>query len=169
MIALIVLAVLGVLGIAGIAVLGAILFPVLAQAREAARAASCHSNGKSIAMSEMMYAQDNDLRFPPKENWANVMMPYYPISRVTMCPTANRQDAYAMNSWHSSRPIQRIVSPAAAPLFFESSLFRRSASDALQSWEPRHRRNGLRGVVAFADGHAQLLSSPPDAKAGLRR
>jgi prepilin-type N-terminal cleavage/methylation domain-containing protein len=41
--------------IAIIAILAAILFPVFAQAREAARKASCQSNLKQLATSIMMY------------------------------------------------------------------------------------------------------------------
>lgn len=46
--------------IAIIAILAAILFPVFAQAREAARKASCQSNLKQIALALRMYAQDYD-------------------------------------------------------------------------------------------------------------
>jgi prepilin-type N-terminal cleavage/methylation domain-containing protein len=50
--------------IAIIAILAAILFPVFAQAREQARAASCLSNTKQIGLSLMMYTQDYDEAFP---------------------------------------------------------------------------------------------------------
>jgi len=53
--------------IAIIAILAAILFPVFAQARESARAASCKSNLKQIATGWMMYVQDYDERTPL--NW----------------------------------------------------------------------------------------------------
>src|SRR5439155_11384464 len=46
--------------IAIIAILAAILFPVFAQAREKARAASCLSNTKQIATASVMYVQDYD-------------------------------------------------------------------------------------------------------------
>jgi prepilin-type N-terminal cleavage/methylation domain-containing protein/prepilin-type processing-associated H-X9-DG protein len=46
--------------IAIIAILAAILFPVFAQAREAARTTSCLSNTKQIALAQLMYAQDYD-------------------------------------------------------------------------------------------------------------
>lgn len=51
--------------IAIIAILAAILFPVFAQAREAARKATCQSNLKQIATGFMMYTQDYDEVFPP--------------------------------------------------------------------------------------------------------
>jgi prepilin-type N-terminal cleavage/methylation domain-containing protein/prepilin-type processing-associated H-X9-DG protein len=50
--------------IAIIAILAAILFPVFAQARDKARAASCISNLKQMGTAWMMYTQDYDERFP---------------------------------------------------------------------------------------------------------
>lgn len=46
--------------IAIIAILAAILFPVFAKAREAARKTSCLSNMKQIGLAAMMYVQDYD-------------------------------------------------------------------------------------------------------------
>src|SRR5438105_3098615 len=46
--------------IAIIAILAAILFPVFAQAREAARKASCLSNENQMGKATMMYVQDFD-------------------------------------------------------------------------------------------------------------
>jgi len=46
--------------IAIIAILAAILFPVFARAREAARRANCISNLRQIALASLMYAQDWD-------------------------------------------------------------------------------------------------------------
>src|ERR1043165_1665795 len=50
--------------IAIIAILAAILFPVFAQAREAARKASCQSNLKQLGASILMYAQGYDQELP---------------------------------------------------------------------------------------------------------
>jgi prepilin-type N-terminal cleavage/methylation domain-containing protein len=50
--------------IAIIAILAAILFPVFAQAREAARKSTCTSNLKQVALGALMYAQDYDERLP---------------------------------------------------------------------------------------------------------
>jgi prepilin-type N-terminal cleavage/methylation domain-containing protein len=50
--------------IAIIAILAAILFPVFARAREAARKATCLSNLKQIALAAIMYAQDYDEVLP---------------------------------------------------------------------------------------------------------
>jgi len=50
--------------IAIIAILAAILFPVFARAREAARKATCISNCKQVALACIMYAQDYDECLP---------------------------------------------------------------------------------------------------------
>src|SRR5688500_1530041 len=51
--------------IAIIAILAAMLFPVFASAREAARSASCKSNLKQIGTSFSLYIQDYDETLPP--------------------------------------------------------------------------------------------------------
>jgi prepilin-type processing-associated H-X9-DG protein len=51
--------------IALIAILAAILFPVFASAREAARRTVCLSNVKQIGAATLMYAQDYDEMLPP--------------------------------------------------------------------------------------------------------
>jgi len=50
--------------IAIIAILAAILFPVFAQVREKARATTCLSNEKQIALAMLQYNQDYDEKFP---------------------------------------------------------------------------------------------------------
>jgi prepilin-type N-terminal cleavage/methylation domain-containing protein/prepilin-type processing-associated H-X9-DG protein len=50
--------------IAIIAILAAILFPVFAQAREAARKTSCLSNTKQLILGWLMYTQDYDETYP---------------------------------------------------------------------------------------------------------
>src|SRR5437763_907367 len=50
--------------IAIIAILAAILFPVFARAREAARKTSCLSNLKQLGLASNMYKQDYDESYP---------------------------------------------------------------------------------------------------------
>jgi prepilin-type N-terminal cleavage/methylation domain-containing protein/prepilin-type processing-associated H-X9-DG protein len=93
--------------IAIIAILAAILFPVFAQAREAARKTSCTSNLKQIGTSVMMYVQDYDECFPahngvtqtasPKPDgsgnytgfihWPIQLYPYVKNMKVYTCPS----------------------------------------------------------------------------------
>jgi prepilin-type N-terminal cleavage/methylation domain-containing protein/prepilin-type processing-associated H-X9-DG protein len=73
--------------IAIIAILAAILFPVFAKAREAARKASCLSNLKQLGNACIMYAQDYD-EILPKAGWHDrnpMNADGYPIPSFDQC------------------------------------------------------------------------------------
>src|SRR4051812_8060986 len=58
--------------IAIIAILAAILFPVFARAREAARKTSCISNLKQLGLAAQMYKQDYDESFADsRSSWGD--------------------------------------------------------------------------------------------------
>jgi prepilin-type N-terminal cleavage/methylation domain-containing protein/prepilin-type processing-associated H-X9-DG protein len=71
--------------IAIIAILAAILFPVFAQAREAARKASCQSNLRQIGTALRMYSQDYD------ETTFGVVAPHTNVSNTAVCDSAARR------------------------------------------------------------------------------
>jgi prepilin-type N-terminal cleavage/methylation domain-containing protein/prepilin-type processing-associated H-X9-DG protein len=85
--------------IAIIAILAAILFPVFAQAREAARKASCQSNLKQIGTAVAMYTQDYDGTYPfvrgtvpgtaanPFYDWRMLIQPYAKNVGILKCPS----------------------------------------------------------------------------------
>jgi prepilin-type N-terminal cleavage/methylation domain-containing protein/prepilin-type processing-associated H-X9-DG protein len=90
--------------IAIIAILAAILFPVFARAREAARASSCVSNLKQIGTGILMYTQDYDETYPPnfwdgsaaapwggtgqhQRTMGHLAQPYIKNIQVTKCPS----------------------------------------------------------------------------------
>lgn len=86
--------------IAIIAILAAILFPVFARAREAARATSCKSNLKQIVTAAGMYSQDYDERVVPSYlayaqggqgdiRWMGLLLPYTKNYGIYTCPSAN--------------------------------------------------------------------------------
>ncbi len=88
--------------IAIIAILAAILFPVFAQAREAARKSSCQSNLKQVGNAVLMYTQDYDevMPFNPwdgasgnpfqpahQRTMAHNIYPYVKNTQVFRCPS----------------------------------------------------------------------------------
>jgi prepilin-type N-terminal cleavage/methylation domain-containing protein len=81
--------------IAIIAILAAILFPVFARAREAARTTSCRSNVKQYVTATLMYVQDYDEVLPMSvySNGAcfnyfyTVVDPYVKNKAITECPS----------------------------------------------------------------------------------
>jgi prepilin-type N-terminal cleavage/methylation domain-containing protein/prepilin-type processing-associated H-X9-DG protein len=83
--------------IAIIAILAAILFPVFAQAKEAAKRTSCLSNTKQIGLALVMYANDSDDYVPtPYENYSpnpfvledswQLVSPYIKTENLWFCP-----------------------------------------------------------------------------------
>jgi prepilin-type N-terminal cleavage/methylation domain-containing protein/prepilin-type processing-associated H-X9-DG protein len=119
--------------IAIIAILAAILFPVFAKAREAARKASCINNMKQLGTGIQMYAQDYDETYMPRapfpsNHWGTVIQPYVKNYGVFACPSnpsnqlqiATGADggkvvqSYGINSWihNGPRPLAAIDAPA---------------------------------------------------------
>lgn len=84
--------------IAILAILAAILFPVFSQAREKARAATCLSNLRQMALGMRMYAQDYDELYPPHRlgtgavyprayTWRAAIFPYLKNVDFQRCPS----------------------------------------------------------------------------------
>jgi len=76
--------------IAIIAILAAILFPVFARAREAARQTSCLSNVRQLGMGFTMYFQDNDEMFPNVKGnspWTLSLQAYIRNQKMLRCPS----------------------------------------------------------------------------------
>jgi len=89
--------------IAIIAILAAILFPVFARAREAARTSSCVSNLKQIGIAAQMYSQDYDELVVPLSytgaagvttpdnlgafRWVWLLQPYMKNLQIRTCPS----------------------------------------------------------------------------------
>jgi prepilin-type N-terminal cleavage/methylation domain-containing protein/prepilin-type processing-associated H-X9-DG protein len=105
--------------IAIIAILAAILFPVFAQAREKARAASCLSNTKQISLAYAMYNQDYDEGFPATVSerqapaavpdtavdrapysYKVLLQPYIKSDQVFKCPSAPPYTTLGAGNWY---------------------------------------------------------------------
>jgi prepilin-type N-terminal cleavage/methylation domain-containing protein len=104
--------------IAIIAILAAILFPVFAQARAAARKANGISMTKQVALAILMYNQDFDEAYPlagwtcgtysgvPNvcglTQWPNVVSPYHKNAQIVQDPAdASQSGSYYSNGLHT--------------------------------------------------------------------
>lgn len=96
--------------IAIIAILAAILFPVFAKAREAARKTTCINNLKQIALSAGMYSQDYDekmlpswLNYQPDPGtgrlWPYIVLPYTKNLKIVQCPSRETQNDNPNGDW----------------------------------------------------------------------
>jgi prepilin-type N-terminal cleavage/methylation domain-containing protein/prepilin-type processing-associated H-X9-DG protein len=108
--------------IAIIAILASILFPVFAQAREAARKTSCSSNARQLGTAFTMYVQDFDETFPQavftgaggfttpdnsgQFRWGWLIMPYVKNMQLFRCPSQSA------NFVHSTCAGQGCLDPA---------------------------------------------------------
>lgn len=119
--------------IAIIAILAAILFPVFARAREAARATSCRNNLKQLATSFLMYVQDYDESTMPynstggtgaqgPRNWEIELQPYIKNAQIFRCPSlqALHGYTYSMAVSGAGKSIAAFVNPADTPMFFDA-------------------------------------------------
>jgi prepilin-type N-terminal cleavage/methylation domain-containing protein/prepilin-type processing-associated H-X9-DG protein len=80
-----------------ISLLAAILFPVFSRVRDNARRSSCQSNLKQLGLSFMLYAQDNDEKFPCGNEtqpspylgmgWAAQVKSYVGNPQIYRCPS----------------------------------------------------------------------------------
>src|SRR5689334_20193308 len=92
--------------IAIIAILAAILFPVFAQAKEAAKRTSCMSNSNQLGKAVAMYQGDNDDRVP----LSNFYLPQF-MGGPTPSIGTNRSTAiYSMTEYISSSKFSRCPS-----------------------------------------------------------
>jgi len=80
--------------IAIIAILAAILFPVFAQAKGAAKATQCLSNQRNLGIAMVLYQQDYDDTFPLDAYatdtgfplWLDMVDPYVKNKQIWLCP-----------------------------------------------------------------------------------
>src|SRR5687768_7420355 len=127
--------------IAIIAILAAILFPVFARAREAARRTGCASNMKQVTTAILMYSQDYDELMPyqhlgdvcdygkaTSSVWINGTMPYVKNKQVFWCPSADKwppqptdisDSVYWYNGHASGKAIAAVERPSESILFLE--------------------------------------------------
>jgi prepilin-type N-terminal cleavage/methylation domain-containing protein/prepilin-type processing-associated H-X9-DG protein len=101
--------------IAVIAILAALLFPVLAAARERARETTCLSNLRQLARAQLLYMGDWDERFPhwyfpapPQVDpnsaftfWTDFFQPYLRSEAILHCPGATWDEADAADEKRS--------------------------------------------------------------------
>jgi prepilin-type N-terminal cleavage/methylation domain-containing protein/prepilin-type processing-associated H-X9-DG protein len=143
--------------IAIIAILAAILFPVFAQARAAARKSVCVSNVKQLLLGAGMYCQDYDEKLlpswlnynPPSGDgnnvtweWMYIIQPYTKNFDIAKCPDSEAdwgghwgdqaQYGYAHDQlgWGTSIKLAQVVRPAGIIQFADAA----SVTDGSDIW-----------------------------------
>jgi prepilin-type N-terminal cleavage/methylation domain-containing protein/prepilin-type processing-associated H-X9-DG protein len=172
--------------IAIIAILAALLLPSLSQAKESSRRSGCASNLRQIILAALMYAEEQEDRFPAQNgdglpvravggdgrNYYDLLMPYVNTPRVWLCPSAQNSPASLM-AFHmngliittNGLPLADIAQPSQTLLIAETG-YRKLYDEAYLRPDQtggylydRPQRNHLAGSNAgFVDGHVRCLS-----------
>ena len=106
--------------IAIIAILAAILFPVFAQAKLMAKAAASTSNQKQQALSEIMYAGDNDDFAVPTTSYNNSAFPIF-VGANSTCPWTYNVLPYTKNMTITNDPTGPVFGPVPAGWNYNNS------------------------------------------------
>jgi hypothetical protein len=160
---IVILAVGGVCCVGGV-VLAAILFPVFAQARQAALTTNCMSHMKLIGTGFAMYNADHDDRMPEAAHWMDSLSPYHVTDEYLHCPAATRDDpsayGYAYDSRMSRKNVLEILDNIQTmPVAFDSSITTRNASSDFSTLPTpgRHYRGNRGNNVLYLDYHVGLV------------
>lgn len=165
--------------IAIIAILAAILFPVFARAREAARATSCKSNLKQIGLAVNMYKQDYDESMPflvngsgwtwSDTNWVNATywgvfyVPYTKNQQIFACPSAKeaavKPVSYGLSGFVDGSAFAAPWVPGISDAAIEDPSGTILAHD---SWETRMDDNG--DMLCISSGYTENLKQSNDIR-----
>jgi hypothetical protein len=149
-------AVVVIAGCAGCGVVGAaILFPVFAQSKEAARRTAALSNIKQLSTAMIMYASDYDDRYPLAMDSARTFGPVINayVRNRSMFMSMNPAGGEIMgNKRLSGKPMEKLLYPAETVAIYDSLPWRDN-----------------KGLVGYADGHALLRDPYSTVMAQLQR
>ncbi|HWA84457.1 MAG TPA: hypothetical protein VG820_13530 [Fimbriimonadaceae bacterium] len=115
---------------------------------DAAKSTSCLSNIKQLALATIMFATDNDdVLKTTSAKWANAIYPYTKNKTILTCPEDKPGTvSYSFNVRLANVSMAKIKNPATTVLAYEGS-----------GGKLNFRHDG-RAAVAFADGHAKLIT-----------
>jgi prepilin-type N-terminal cleavage/methylation domain-containing protein/prepilin-type processing-associated H-X9-DG protein len=169
--------------VAIIAILAAVLFPVFARARDAARRTACLAHEKQIVMASLMYCQDYDECLPVPSygfwkaccwgsiRWRDTVYPYSKNAQVWWCPSDTvRPNSMAPDGrvcetsydWSDClMTVANTVRGPGVPIIGHSLAEVTYPSQKILFWEGLRNhldRNGKWwGNLGFVDGHAKFL------------
>ncbi|MBE0542628.1 MAG: DUF4190 domain-containing protein [Verrucomicrobia bacterium] len=132
----------------------AMLLPALAKAKQRAQTITCINNVKQLSLAVRMYSVASDDRFPPAENWSEVIQHEVHANKVFQCPSdPSLRCAFAYNRKLGGLPEDEI-NPQTV-LFFESDAGWNAAGGPELFSPHKHSRTSV--IVGFADGSVRQL------------
>jgi hypothetical protein len=137
----------------------AMLLPALAKAKQKANHIRCISNLRQLNLGLMMYANDNNDRFPAGTNWCDALKPFVKDEKTYVCAAGKpgQRSHYAFNAKLAGRGMKDIQTPAQTVLIFEAEGgWNAAGGEELLPAKPRH---AGAYAVGFADGHGEMVSA----------
>ena len=136
-------------------ILGAILFPVFAKARQKAQQVSCMGNLQQISAAVMQYTTTSGLALPNAATWKQDIQPYLSDPSVLQCAGSGKgQESYVFNPELSNVPLPMVADPYSTPLIYDAGF--------ADGTDPPH--DGGWNVL-YADGHVGWVQ--PNAAGAL--
>jgi prepilin-type processing-associated H-X9-DG protein len=138
----------------------AILVPAFSAAQSGARVMVSMNNMKQLGIAVQMYAIDNGGRFPPADQWPDLLQKgSFVTPQVWADPDQDSTGrGYSMNSSLSDKPLSFVKDPARTVIFFECKPG--SPPGGGPELLPEQPPHGGVYVIGFVDGHAEVV--PPD-------
>jgi len=149
----------------GAVLLAKFVAPSIGKRESPAARTACLSQVRQMSLGMIMYAADNDDRFPPASaGWMDQSLRYTKNQDVFHCPSLRSSGpsvfGYAANSKVLGLNQNKAARPADVAMLFESDLLTKNASSGLETLpDPgRHNSSGTAANnIAFLDGHAKPL------------
>jgi prepilin-type processing-associated H-X9-DG protein len=136
-------------------VLAAMLLPALAKAKQKAQTIQCLNNSRQLALAVRIYASENKNQLPPAATWCDAIQRQVGSDRIFKCSAADVTErcSYAFNSKLNGADVDKL-DPNTVVIFESSGGWNLSGGRELL---PQPSRHGGKFIIAFADGHAEVV------------
>lgn len=125
---------------------------------DSAKRTLCMSNGKQLALANLIYCSDYDDRIVTSRAWMDKIKPYTRNEGINHCPSVGKSEyGYALNPGLGGHLTTKVKSPAEAEFIYDSKIMSRSAV-AGPSTRPHPGRHLGDDMTAFLDGHVKMIA-----------
>ncbi len=133
----------------------AMLLPALAKAKSRAESIQCMNNMRYLDQAVLEYAREHQGQYPPAATWCDAIHSHVGSTNMFKCPSANQNDRcdYAFNSRLSGMD-QKDIPRDTVVLFETDDQWNANGGPELL---PRTWRHNHACIVAFADGHVEVV------------
>lgn len=144
------------LSMCAIPLLLALVLPALSRPPDPPLHIACRAHMRSIGLALMLYAEENDVRYPTTTQWCDLILPYIDNERTYRCPAADR-DARCSYALNVNLPAKLTAISGDMVILFESCPGWNQVGDLTNVVSDRHGKKG--SDILFADGRIELVNA----------